>query len=116
MSQYHGYFKVISQWPSAITGTAQHRTTDYGTTVLSFTNLQPGAASAVSAQFTTSTTNVDRWSISFTDASGRLYTANGNCGFESEDNNGTVQLLPNFPEMELMIVMPVSSGCSDDLK
>jgi hypothetical protein len=116
MSEYSGTFEVISQWTTNIvSGTAQHRTTDYGTTILEFNDLKPGGQTNQSPTFTSSTSNKDRWSISFTDETGRLYVAANNCGFHEADNGGVVQLFVNQPSLEFSEVMPSGSSCDTSL-
>lgn len=60
----------------------------------------------------TQTSSKDRWSVSFLNSSGELRTGQENCGFESEDNGGTVTV--NLGSEEFDIVMPKSSSCDNN--
>lgn len=60
----------------------------------------------------TQTSSKDRWSVSFLNSLGELRTGQENCGFESDDQGGTVTI--NLGSEEFDIVMPKSSSCDDN--
>jgi hypothetical protein len=113
---YQAQFRVTSQWNSKIQGQAQHKTSEYGNTTVSFSLQQSGDSSNVSPVFTTSTSNTDNWTIEFTDASGTQYVAEHNCGVEPEDAGGIVQLVVNQASMKFSQMMPKSSSCSTSIE
>ena len=77
------------------------------TTISDALTLTQGSASQKYAMSTQSSSK-DRWSVSFV-ANGQLYTGYETCGFESEDQGGTVNL--NLGAEDFDVVMPSSSSC-----
>jgi hypothetical protein len=112
MSTYTGYFVVINNTGATITNVAvTHYTTDFGANTFHTSSL-PDATTSPPTPLKTSTSNKDRWSVAFIGAGGQLFTGQENCGFESEDNGGTVRVILNPEDWD--IYMPVSSPCLDN--
>jgi hypothetical protein len=95
----------------ARTGDIAKKFSYYGSNTCGPIGLAVGATSSPPTALKTSTTNKDRWPVSFI-MNGRLYTGHENCGFESADNGGNVVIVLNAEDWN--IDMPKSSSCSDN--
>lgn len=112
MSMHYGTFSVQNNTGAQITSVVvQHRTTDHGSSHITVPSLANGATQG-GGKVVTSTSNKDRWSVSFMDSSGQLRTGHENCGFESEDEGGNVLVVLNVSNFS--INMPKSSSCDDN--
>jgi hypothetical protein len=115
MSIQSGFFRFTNFTGSTITkGWAKHWTTDWGTDgPIDLANL-PQGASTIKIPFKTSTSNKDRWAFSVETKDGSKWSCDEhNCGFEDEDQGGTVTLSCNVAKSNATfhIKMPESSGC-----
>lgn len=110
-----GYFQFVNGMGHDIkTGTASHKTTDYGEEKIRLDGLQNGATS-LELLFTTDSTNKDRWSFNVTLSDGNNYKVDEKqCAFWSQDSGKTVQLQAIIAgkDRTFYISMPSSSDCS----
>ncbi|MBP7260400.1 MAG: hypothetical protein KBB37_03855 [Bacteroidia bacterium] len=112
MSEYTGTFSVQNNTGGVITNvTVMHATTDWPNSTIYQSSMGINAT-ATGGIVDTSTTNKDRWSVSFTDSNGDLRTGQEDCGFESEDNGLNVIIVLCLEYFN--IVMPASSSCDDN--
>lgn len=112
MSTYTGNFVVLNNTGGQITNCiVSHVCSGQPTSTYGPGTLQEGQTSAPIG-LSTQTSSKDRWSVSFLNSLGELYTGQENCGFESEDNGGTVTI--NLGSEEFDIVMPKSSSCDNN--
>lgn len=110
MSKYTGTYQVKNNTGGAITNVVvTHATTDWPTSTINPGDMASGAI-AGGGTVTTSSSNKDRWSVSFINGSNQLRTGQENCGFESEDNNGMVTIVLNTEDFD--VDMPKSSSCT----
>jgi hypothetical protein len=114
MAEHTGYMQVRNDWITPISGKVTHHTSDWPDTEIVFTNLAVGATTPPQS-ITTSTSNTDHWQYSMTDGSGYTWSGEKDCGFESEDDGGTVTIAFDAQEMQLQVNMPKSSSCSQGL-
>lgn len=114
MSEYTGNMLVSNSWTTPITGWVTHSTSDWDSTTVTFNNLAVGAETG-SQEIWTSTSNTDTWTYSITDGSGYTWTGSKNCGFESEDDGGTVNCNFQASGPTFNVIMPQSSSCSQTL-
>jgi hypothetical protein len=112
MSTYSGYFIVTNNTGGTITScVASHIASGQPTATLQPCTLANGQSSE-KVPFTTESSSKDRWSVSFINSGNELRTGQENCGFESEDQGGTVTL--NLAPEDFDVEMPVSSSCMDN--
>jgi hypothetical protein len=108
MSTYSGNFVVNNNTGATITDCIVcHVCSGQKTTLTGTMTLNQGQSSDKFPIWTQSSSK-DRWSVSFV-GNGQLFTGYETCGFESEDNNGTVTI--NLGAEDFSIVMPSSSSC-----
>jgi hypothetical protein len=105
---------VSNSWTTPISGWVTHSTSDWDSTTVTFNNLPVGAKTPAQTIWT-STSDTDHWSYSITDGSGYTWTGEKDCGFESEDNNGTVNCNFQASGPTFHVIMPQSSSCSQTL-
>lgn len=115
MSMFAGYFKFQNMTGQKITkGSCGHWTTDWGRSDIDLSGLEAGGMSEAK-DFTTSSSNRDRWTFDITLADGKSYRCQEHaCGFESEDNGGTVilQVIVKGDSHSFHMIMPRSNSCS----
>lgn len=109
MAEYTGTFTVQNNTGGQISHVAvSHYTTDWPASTISAGKLANNGILG-GGIVDTSTTNTDKWSVSFINADNQLLTGQKNCGFESEDNGGIVNVVLNPGDFD--INMPKSSSC-----
>ncbi len=115
-SPYSGTFTFQNSLSGTIqSGSATHWNSDYGQQTIDLAGLENNQTSAQQS-FSTSSSNKDHWGFSATTTDGNSYGyADKDCGFESEDAGGNVQLAA-FTDGGIFVVgMPVSSGCEGNM-
>lgn len=112
MTTYTGTFTVNNNTGATITNVVVvHYTTEFGPNTFRAESMA-STVTGGQTSLTTSTSNKDRWSVSFVNANNQLLTGQENCGFESEDQGGNVRVILNPEDFD--IYMPVSSPCLDN--
>ncbi len=112
MSTYTGNFVVVNNTGTQITSCIVcHVCSGQPTSTLAPCTLENGDKSGLVA-ISTQSSSKDRWSVSFLNSNNELMTGYETCGFESEDNGLTVQIILNADYFN--IIMPKSSSCDDN--
>jgi hypothetical protein len=112
MSEATGTFTVINNTGGQITNVVvTHTTSDYGTQQYGPATLADGTMGS-RVGLKTSSSNTDRYTVSFSLSTGAQRTGNNNCGFESEDSGGNVEVILNASNFS--IINPASSSHADN--
>jgi hypothetical protein len=112
MAEYTGTFSVQNNTGGTITNVSiSHTTTDWPGSVIQVPSLADGGTAA-GGMVDTSTSNLDRWTISFINAQGVIITGYENCGFEKSDNGKNVVIV--LCQEYFNVIMPASSSCDDN--
>jgi hypothetical protein len=113
MSTSTGQFVVTNNTGGTITNCiVSHVCSGQTTTTFGPAPLNEGQSSNPATPLSTQSSSKDRWSVSFLNSLGELMTGQENCGFESEDQGGTVTI--NLGSEKFDIVMPKSSSCNNN--
>lgn len=114
-SNYGGYFQVKNDWNTPISGYVNHKASGAGEQKLPFKDLEVGDTSDPIA-FTTRSSSTDHWIYKMV-SNDITFTGDKDCGFEREDENGTVtvKFKGTNSDGSIVIDMPHSSDCSSTI-
>lgn len=112
LSGYVGFMQVRNDLEGGVSGWVMHQTTEYGTSLISFENLDRGEESERVA-ITSAASSLDRWHYCVT-WNGITYRGVHKCGFSPEYRTLTAILEFGMPREEMpaiKTVMPNFSSC-----